>query len=56
MSIYSALIAEPGTGKSQAMKLVRKSVLDIEDFLKIEPENSKLVNGKLYNFVGLYLE
>ena len=57
MSIYSALIAEPGTGKSPAMRLVRKALIDIEQHLNIGNENSKLVNGKLlkssHKFINL---
>jgi hypothetical protein len=47
MSIYSALIAEPGTGKSPAMKLVRQALLEIEKHYQITSDDSKLVNGML---------
>ncbi len=55
MSIYTALIAEPGTGKSPAMKLVRQALLEIENHYKIESENSKLVNGMLNKTILLII-
>lgn len=47
LSIFSVLIAEPATGKTPALKLLRRTLLEIETFLSVELENSKLVNGKL---------
>lgn len=47
MSIFAALIAEPGTGKSPALKLFKKAITNIEEYLSVEPDDSKLVNGKI---------
>ena len=47
ISVYTALIAEPGTGKSPAMTLVRDCMQEIEKYYQVTDENSKLVNGKL---------
>jgi hypothetical protein len=46
MVIYSALIAEPATGKSPAMTLVRKALVECEKFFETPNENTQLVNGK----------
>ena len=46
MVIYSALIAEPATGKSPAMSLVRKALVEVESYLNIPQDQSKLVNCK----------
>ena len=45
MVVYSALIAEPATGKSPAMNIIRKALIQIEFFLAVPSESSKLVNG-----------
>ena len=50
LSIYAVLIAEPATGKSLVMSIVRKALVDIEEYLQIQLENSKLVNGIIKNF------
>ena len=42
---YSGLIANPSTGKTAAMNIVKKGLLDIEKFLKISPDKSKSING-----------
>ena len=47
MSVFAALIAEPGTGKSPALKLFKKAITNIEEYLSVEPDDSKLVNGKI---------
>ena len=45
MVIYSALIAEPATGKSPAMTIIRKALIDVDKYFETPNENSKLVNG-----------
>ena len=45
MSIFTVLVAQPSTGKSPAMNLVRKSILEIERHNGVRHEDSKLVNG-----------
>ena len=45
MVIYSALIAEPATGKSPAMTLIRQALVDVDKYFETPNENSKLVNG-----------
>lgn len=45
MVLYSTLIAEPATGKSPAMSVVRKALVECESFFQIPHENTKLVNG-----------
>jgi len=45
MSLYTALVAQPSTGKSPAMKLVKRSILEIEKHNNVTPDESKLVNG-----------
>lgn len=49
MSIYCALIAEPATGKSPTLKILRKSLTAIEEYFNVNYENSNLVNGNLLN-------
>ena len=51
MSVYSVLIAEPASGKSPAMKIIRNSLLATENYLTIPPEETKHVNGKLYSLI-----
>ena len=43
--MYTALIANPSTGKSTSIKLIRRSLREIEMFDEIEEDDSKLVNG-----------
>ena len=55
MVIYSALIAEPATGKSPAMTLVRKALVECEKFFQTSHENTKLVNGEsLFKIVNCF--
>jgi hypothetical protein len=44
--MYCALVANPSTGKSTGLNLVKEAVNRIESFIGIEIENSNLVNGK----------
>ena len=43
--VYGALAANPATGKSPAMDLVRDSLLDIEEYSGIQAQDSRLING-----------
>ena len=45
MVMYTVLIAEPATGKSPALSLVRNSLVSIENYLGISLEDSRMVNG-----------
>ena len=47
--VYTALAANPATGKSTAMDIIRDSIIEIEEFLKIDYNDSKIVNGNLHN-------
>lgn len=49
MSVYSVLIAEPASGKSPAMTIIRNSLLATESYLAIPPEETKHVNGNLFS-------
>ncbi len=49
MSLYTALVAQPSTGKSPAMKMVRRSILEIESHNNVTPDDSKLVNGNPFD-------
>lgn len=42
---FTGLIATASTGKSSALKLVRKSLDEVEKFLEIPLEKSKAING-----------
>ena len=55
MVVYGALIAEPATGKSPALNIIRKALVEIENFLAIPSESSKLVNGyfSFFSFLSL---
>ena len=41
---YTALIANPSTGKSPAMNVVKKSIVKIEIFNNTAPDDSQLTN------------
>lgn len=43
--IYTGLIATASTGKSSAMNLVKNAIYEIENYLMVDDENSKFVNG-----------
>ena len=43
--IYSALIANPATGKSSGMNIFKKALEEVEEMDDIPVEESKLVNG-----------
>jgi hypothetical protein len=45
--LYCAIIANPATGKSSGLSLIKKAVREVEIFNKVDLKNSKLVNGKL---------
>ena len=46
--LYMALIANAGTGKSPALSIVKAALNDIEIFLKVKDEESKVLNGMIY--------
>jgi hypothetical protein len=46
--MYCALVANPSTGKSTGLNLVKEAINRIESFIGIEKENSNLVNGKTF--------
>ena len=46
--IYAALIANPSTGKSSGMSLIKNALFDIEKYEKTSLRDSKLLNGKKY--------
>jgi hypothetical protein len=43
--LFVSLIANPATGKSSGLNLIRDALLDIEKFDHIEPKDSSLVQG-----------
>jgi hypothetical protein len=43
---YAGLAAYPASGKSPAIDIIKKSVIDIEDFLEVQHEDSQLVNAE----------
>ena len=45
MSIYSVLISDV-TGESPDLGIIRRSLIQIESYLKVEPSKSKLINRK----------
>ena len=44
MVVYSVLVGEPATGKSPALGAIRKALVQLEVFLKVDPQKSQLVN------------
>ena len=44
MSIFSVLVAGPGSGKSGGLRLIRRTMKEIEQYLTISREMSHLVN------------
>lgn len=42
---YTALIANPSSGKSTALSLIKKSIYEIEAYGKIHRSKSSLING-----------
>ncbi|RNA03124.1 hypothetical protein BpHYR1_006468, partial [Brachionus plicatilis] len=53
--VYTALIANASTGKSSALKLIKRSLLSVENFLKILPINSRLLNAATVEGLLFYL-
>ena len=45
MSVFSVLIANPSTGKSPAIEIIKNALETIEIYEGIKEENSCLVNG-----------
>lgn len=43
--MFTALIANPSTGKSTGMNLVKDALLDIEKYEKVSLTDSNLING-----------
>ena len=44
---YAGLAAYPASGKSPAMDMIKDSLIEIEDFLGVQHEDTQLVNGML---------
>jgi hypothetical protein len=44
-SVYAVLVADPATGKTPALNLTRHALAEIEVYLGVSLENSRLVNG-----------
>ena len=44
-SVYAVLVADPATGKTPALNLTKKVLAEIERYLGISLEDSRLVNG-----------
>jgi hypothetical protein len=55
--LYTSLIGQPSTGKTTAMSIVRDAVIDVEEALNINIEESKLLNCKIFgnNFFVSYI-
>ena len=47
MSMFSVLIAEPASGKTPAMRIVKNALLATEKYLCVPVEETKHVNGNL---------
>ena len=43
--MFTALIANPSTGKSTGMNLIKNALLDIEKYEKVLLPDSNLING-----------
>ena len=43
--MYTALIANPGTGKSQSLGLFEKAIDEIDDYLQTEDEKIGLIKS-----------
>ncbi|CAF1109751.1 unnamed protein product [Brachionus calyciflorus] len=46
---YSVLVANPSSGKSTALSIFKKSIYEIESYLKIPRVKSNLINGIIIN-------
>jgi hypothetical protein len=46
--LYTALIANPSTGKSSSLNMLKNSLLDIELFEGVDDADSTLVNGNYF--------
>lgn len=55
-STYTALIAEPATGKSPAMNIIRNILTDIDEFEGVTPKDSHIVNSGTVEALVFYLE
>ena len=44
MSVYAVLIAEPATGKSPAMNLIKKTLIKLEKYFNIAAIDSPRIN------------
>ncbi|RMZ95548.1 hypothetical protein BpHYR1_019686 [Brachionus plicatilis] len=53
---YSALIANPSTGKSSALSLVKKSLWELENYLNIPRNKSSLINAGTVEALLTHLE
>lgn len=45
---FTALLGNPSTGKTPAMKICQKAIEKKEQALNINPESSSLVNGNIF--------
>ena len=56
--LYSALIANPGTGKSKSIGLFEKAIKEIDEFLEIDDDRIGLIKSMyiLFFFCYLYFE
>lgn len=55
-SVFSVLIGDPATGKSPAMKIIKKALIEIENFEQIDKKNSKFVNSGTVEATVYYLK
>jgi hypothetical protein len=53
--MYTALIANPATGKSQSLGFFKKSIREIEKYCKTKDDESTLVNGELIIFYYIHV-
>lgn len=42
---YSVLVAQPSTGKSQALNIFKNAIEKVEQFLEVDPNHSQQVNA-----------
>ena len=50
---YTALIGQPGTGKTPALNIVKDALREIEVFMQIDEMESKLLNGEILFLLSL---
>ena len=51
---YTALVAQPGTGKTPASNIVKDCLYEIEAFMQVDEKDSKLLNG-IFSFFPILI-